>query len=177
MRRIAAGGLAIAVLLGAPLLAAGRAVTVRELAQILASAQASRLSDEDIAREIAPIELTERLTEATLTSLSTFFLYWQDFEKKEQRVAYRGAVFIEPNSGSIFRISWQAVDVPPAFPMHSSETVVDYRPVEIGGGSWLCPVRSVTISGSGKFVSLNRVEFTNYHKFGSEARIVGTDIR
>jgi len=108
---------------------------------------------------------------------STFFLYWQDSEKKEQRVAYRGAVFIEPNSGSILRISWQAVDVPPAFPMHSSETVVDYRSVEIGGGSWLCPVRSVTISGGGRFVSLNRVEFTDYHRFGSDARILRTDIR
>ncbi len=108
---------------------------------------------------------------------STFFLYWQDFEKKEQRVACRGAVFIELDSGSIFRISWQAVNVPPAFPMHSSETVVDYRPVEIGGESWLCPVRSLTITGSEKVVSLNRVEFTNYHKFGSDTRLLGTDIR
>jgi VWFA-related protein len=71
MRQSAAGGLAIATLLWTPVLAAGRAVTVRELAEMLAAAQASRLSDEDIAREIAPVELTERLTETTLSSFSS----------------------------------------------------------------------------------------------------------
>jgi hypothetical protein len=59
--------------------------------------------------------------------------------------------------------------------------------MEIGGSSWLCPVRSVTktdsrnmyqVRGANRYVrSLNQVEFTKYHKFGSDARMLESDIR
>ena len=100
-------------------------------------------------------------------------------------MAYRGTAFIEPASGALFRISWQALDIPATFPMRSSGTVIEYRAVNIGGRSWLSPVRSVTISdsvnmykarGTDAYVhSLNQMEFTAHHKFESESRLVAEE--
>jgi len=120
---------------------------------------------------------------------SDFVVDWccVDKERRKERVAYRGAVFIDPDSGGILRISWRALDISDVSPTRSSDTVVDYRPMEIGGSSWLCPVRSVTktdsrnmyqVRGANRYVrSLNQVEFTKYHKFGSDARMLESDIR
>jgi len=119
---------------------------------------------------------------------SDFFIYWCciDQERRKERVAYRGAVFIDPDSGGVLRISWQALNISDVIPTRSSDTVVDYRPVEIGGSSWLCPVRSVTkmdsrnlyqVRGANRYVrSLNQVEFTKYHKFGSESKMLAVEV-
>ncbi len=115
---------------------------------------------------------------------SDFVVDWCciDKDRRKERVAYRGEVFIDPDSGGILRISWKALDISDLSPTLSSDTVVDYRPVEIGGSPWLCPVRSVTkmdsrnlyqVRGANLYVrSLNQVEFTKYHKFGSESKMV-----
>ena len=119
---------------------------------------------------------------------STFFVSWCCGKKEErlkEKVAYRGSAFIEPASGALLRISWQAVDISAAFPMRSSGTVTEYRAVDIGGRSWHCPLRSVTISDSVNMYkapatdayvhSLNQMEFTAYHKFEAESRLVAVD--
>ena len=119
---------------------------------------------------------------------SNFFVYWccgKQGERLQEKVAYRGTAFIEPASGALFRISWQALDIPATFPMRSSGTVIEYRAVNIGGRSWLSPVRSVTISdsvnmykarGTDAYVhSLNQMEFTAHHKFESESRLVAEE--
>jgi hypothetical protein len=133
---------------------------------------------------------------------SNFFVYWccgEQGETLQKKVAYRGTAFIEPASGALFRISWQAVDIPATFPMRSSGTVIEYRAVNIGGSfshgggawqyvlnpSWLCPLRSVTVSDSVNMFraqatdayvhSLNQMEFTGYHKFESESRLVAEE--
>ena len=56
---------------------------------------------------------------------------------------------------------------------------VAYGPVEIGERNYLCPVRSTALmvvrawrEGETNMVELNEVTFTNYHRFGSNARIL-----
>jgi hypothetical protein len=63
-----------------------------------------------------------------------------------------------------------------------ADALVEYRAVEIGGESRICPVRSVVISSFKTRASgaaddettlrMNEVTFTNYHRFGSTSRIV-----
>src|ERR1039457_3917049 len=67
MTRIAAGVLFI--LLATQLPAASR-TTVQQLAKMLVTAQPSSHGDDNTANGIAGVELTERLTEATLSGLS-----------------------------------------------------------------------------------------------------------
>ena len=100
----------------------------------------------------------------------------------QTRVAGKGLVFIDPTSGNIVRVTRQAI-IPAHFPVRRCDMVVEYRAVDIGGRPWLCPARSVTISEEmrpktdiGFFMirvrSVNQVEFTDYHKFGSESRMI-----
>jgi len=49
---------------------AGRRVTVAQLAENLATATAEHRSDEDIARQVGGLELSQRLTSATLDRLA-----------------------------------------------------------------------------------------------------------
>jgi len=125
---------------------------------------------------------------------SNFSLTWCcTVERKSpwrETVATQGELFIEPASGSILRVTRRAADIPDGFPMRRSDTVVEYRAVDIGGKSWMCPVRSISISdnltpeqpiargpgGIGLHVyELNEVEYTDYHKFGSESRLMADE--
>src|ERR1039458_7113521 len=67
MRRIAAGVLFILL---ATQLPAASPTTVQQLAKMLGTAEPSSHHDDDTANRIAGVELTERLTEATLSGFS-----------------------------------------------------------------------------------------------------------
>ena len=100
--------------------------------------------------------------------------------------AYVGEISVDPGSGAILRITRQAVQLPRDFPTRRTDTVVEYGVVRIGGGSYLCPLRSATYSettfdvplaGPRQVRYLNDVRFTRYHRFGTESTFlpVGVD--
>jgi VWFA-related protein len=104
---------------------------------------------------------------------------------------YHGEIAIDPNSGAILRITVEA-DLEPSLPLARSGIMVEYGPVEIGGKTYVCPLRSVSISRSrtvriltgfsqsfktyGPYSTmLNDVAFDGYHMFRTETRIVSGD--
>jgi hypothetical protein len=107
----------------------------------------------------------------------------------EQAGGYHGDVAIDPITGAILRLTVKAD------PLLGSSTVradimVEYGPAEIGGKTYTCPIRSVSISRAatkmvidavGSSVPsematlLNDVNFGDYHVFRSESRILTTD--
>jgi VWFA-related protein len=101
---------------------------------------------------------------------------------------YRGEVVIDPETGDILRIGIQA-ELEPRAPVNQADIMVAYGPVEIGGNTYICPVRSVAISRKrtledihewgdsaivfGPYVTvMNDVTFTDYRKFGSQMRML-----
>jgi hypothetical protein len=104
-----------------------------------------------------------------------------------QTTAYHGELAIDPATGTILRVTVQA-EQPLGSPILQSDIMVEYGPVEIGGKTYTCPVRSVSISMSDmRFMGgaavlepdpipgatlLNDVIFDNYHQFRSESRIL-----
>jgi len=104
---------------------------------------------------------------------------------------YHGSLFIDPESGVVRRITLEA-------DMEDSRisrvaTVIEYGPVVIGDRKFICPLRSMNLfegppeSGQpgNEFPSdmpralqptatlyLNETSFTNYHRMGSEIRIL-----
>jgi len=105
--------------------------------------------------------------------------------------AYHGEIAIDPETGAVFRITVQA-DFPPRLPMVRSDIMVEYGSVVIGDKTYICPIRSVSVSRSrtvrllhqwfmhfgvyGPFeTALNDVTFSNYHLFQSGHRIL-TDV-
>ena len=99
---------------------------------------------------------------------------------------------IDPATGTILRLTVQA-EQPLGSPVLQSDIMVEYGPVEIGGKTYTCPVRSVSIMGdmgsmagtrpvrrihfrAGGHPILNDVTFENYHQFRSESRILTGNI-
>ena len=96
--------------------------------------------------------------------------------------AYHGEVILSPDSGRVLRITIEA-DLDDSAPILTSQLAVQYDDVEIGGRSYLCPVRSIAmtalhnsqmegINGVGIERHLNEVQYLDYHKFGSTARMI-----
>jgi hypothetical protein len=82
----------------------------------------------------------------------------------------------------------------PVMPAKGAAAMIEYGPVEIGGKEYICPQRSVvtmrvrtvtTLTNWGQTFDiyapyetrLNDIVYTNYHKFGAEARMLpGFDV-
>jgi hypothetical protein len=58
--------------------------------------------------------------------------------------AYHGEIAIDPASGAILRVEVDA-DLDGFVPLDLADVMVSYGPVEIGGKTYICPVRSVGI--------------------------------
>jgi hypothetical protein len=102
---------------------------------------------------------------------------------------YHGEIAVDPASGAVQRLMLEA-DLAPADPFVRSAIVVKYGAVEIGGKSFICPIKSVALSlvrspsastaphasGPGPVKTfLNDVAFEKYHRLTSEMRILSAD--
>jgi VWFA-related protein len=102
--------------------------------------------------------------------------------------AYHVEIGIDPQSGAILRLQFQ-VDLKSTTPMSRSDIMVEYAPVQIGGKTYICPLRSVSIGRPrsvqvltewdesfrswGPFAAmLNDITFDGYHMFRSESHIL-----
>jgi hypothetical protein len=90
------------------------------------------------------------------------------------RPAYRGAVWIDKETGRTLRIEMEAADLPAAFPVDKAETTNDYEFVRLGDSrQYLLPVRAETLTcerGTSR-CALNKIDFRNYRKYSGEAVI------
>jgi hypothetical protein len=113
-----------------------------------------------------------------------------DKEDAAQVTGYHGDVAIDPTTGTILRVTVQA-EQPLNSPILQSDIMVEYGPVAIGGKTYTCPVRSVSLAETGSMgvpgpfgestsapdtPHLNDVTFDNYHQFRSESRILTGNI-
>jgi len=105
--------------------------------------------------------------------------------------AYHGEIAIDPADGSILRLTVVA-EMKMGDPIEMADLLVNYGPVEIGGETYICPLKSVAYSlvrmvvlnrdfNTGAVLSsslgvprsyLNEVQFTQYHLFRAETRIL-----
>ncbi len=113
------------------------------------------------------------------------------FETKEFQVmtGYHGEIAVNPQTGAIVRLQLQA-DLKPTDATTRADLAVEYAPVDLGGQTYVCPMRSVSISvaptvhpaqdWSGRMMPamgpphllLNHAEFGEYHLFRGETRVL-----
>jgi VWFA-related protein len=104
-------------------------------------------------------------------------------------VGYHGEMAIDPDAGTILRLVAEA-DLKPTDPVVRAGIMVEYGPIEIGGKTYYCPVRSVSAAKAQslqfdpnfKFplanqlqplkTSLNDVAFNQYHVFRADAQVL-----
>jgi hypothetical protein len=95
---------------------------------------------------------------------------------------YHGELYLDPATGVVDRITLEA-ELTDDDPVMVSSSAVQYGRVNIGGKSYICPVRSVAVSEIrnlnmelvdkvGPERLINEVRFSDYHKFASTARIL-----
>ncbi len=113
-----------------------------------------------------------------------------DFEEIlfKKSVPFHGEIAVDPSTGAILRLTTQA-DLEWRLPLERSDVMVEYRPVVKGTRTFVCPLRSVSISrqrrtmvieewGEGFKVYapfetlLNEMRFEKYHFFGSTSRMI-----
>lgn len=97
--------------------------------------------------------------------------------------AYHGEIAIDEASGSLRRLTVEAEFLPQDAPSLGG-IAIEYRPVEIGGRQYVCPVRSVALLAvkarqynlreelPAKLFWINAVRFVDYHRLGAEVRIL-----
>jgi hypothetical protein len=93
--------------------------------------------------------------------------------------AYHGSISIDPATGTVLRIAIKS-DLPPKDRLVRADLFVQYGSVEIGGRSYICPIRSVASSlirfpestPARTLLCLNEATFTNYHRFGASVRVL-----
>lgn len=106
----------------------------------------------------------------------------------QRYAAYHVDIAIDPESGVILRLQFRD-DLKSTTPLTRSDIMIEYGPVEIGGKTYFCPVRSVSIV-RGRAVRvlsewdeafriwgpygtmLNDISFDDYHMFRSESRML-----
>lgn len=98
-------------------------------------------------------------------------------QKFDKICAYHGELTIDPRDGSILRQTVVA-DLEKSDPILSSNILVEYGTVEIGGRNYICPVKSVSVwvapvaDSTAGLTLLTDADFTGYHLFRSEFRLL-----
>ncbi len=98
---------------------------------------------------------------------------WRVSYERTQEItpAYQGLIYVDRDTLTVMRITLEAAEIPPAFPIQQASTVLDYDYTNIGGREYVLPLRAVVRMRKGKFLTKNEVEFRLYRKFEAEAII------
>jgi hypothetical protein len=108
----------------------------------------------------------------------------------EKAAGYHGEIAIDPLRGAILRLELVA-DLKSSTPLVRSDIMIEYGPVRIGGKTYICPVRSVSISRGRSVIPLtewdesfrtygpyttmlNDVAFERYHMFRAKSRMLSS---
>jgi hypothetical protein len=88
-------------------------------------------------------------------------------------VGYHGQVFIDSATRCVRRVTMVADDIPKNSRLYATSVSVDYDYVAINHRDYLLPVAAqIEVSHDRRETDLNRIEFRNFHRFGSTTRIL-----
>ncbi|MGA9425088.1 MAG: hypothetical protein WBV33_08410, partial [Terracidiphilus sp.] len=89
-------------------------------------------------------------------------------------VPFHGMVYIDAATHGVRRITVEADGIPAHSPIHATAISIDYDYVTLNDHDYLVPVRGEMRMQIGKREKiLHTIEFRDYHRFGSQLRILG----
>jgi hypothetical protein len=95
-----------------------------------------------------------------------------EYERKDHIVpAYSGRVLIDKDTHLVMRITLNADDIPPTFPVKMATTILDYDYTDISGHQFLLPLKSETKMSADGVLSKNDTEFRLYRKYSAESSL------
>jgi hypothetical protein len=90
------------------------------------------------------------------------------YEVEKEFTGYKGEIAVDPSNGTILRLFLRAED---SLGM-TADILVEYGPVELGGKTYICPLKSIAILGGFELLWLNDVVFEQYHLYRADSRIL-----
>jgi len=89
---------------------------------------------------------------------------------------FHGLLYLDPATRSVRRISIVADEIPSRLLIRASSMSVDYTWISMQNHDFLLPVRgAVILEETKRSPVLNEFEFRDYHRFGSNVRIIAND--
>ena len=82
---------------------------------------------------------------------------------------YHGEITVDPSNGTILRLVLRA-DPKPSLPFLRADSVIEYGPVELGGKTYICPMKAAALSADSKRWWSNGIAFEQYHLYRASAR-------
>ncbi|MEO8592117.1 MAG: hypothetical protein ABI759_02245 [Candidatus Solibacter sp.] len=115
---------------------------------------------------------TARFTYQVDQQHTAFLLQYGDpaGESNQIVVPYHGEVLVDAESHMVLRLTQEA-DIPRGYPITFNESWVEYDYADVGGGSYLLPVRAYSRTKSGRYTAENNIQFREYRKFETETTI------
>jgi VWFA-related protein len=126
----------------------------------------------------------------TVPQSNSHYMVTFPFEERvqQQLPAYHGEITVNPANGNIMRLTVIS-DLQPPYQTVETAIMVEYAPVDIGGTTYICPVRGVALSrmplprdtakpqtpAAPRRTQINDLAFTHYHIFRAESRILIAD--
>ena len=94
------------------------------------------------------------------------------YEKTDELVpGYRGFIYVDRDNLTVMRVTLEAEDIPPTFPIQMAKTRLDYDYTKIGEREHILPLIAEVRMRHGKFLVKNEVEFRLYRMFGADTTI------
>jgi hypothetical protein len=93
------------------------------------------------------------------------------------KVAYRGQIWVDTESRKTLRVTQEAQNLPPTFPIVYARTTAKYGLISvpaISSQTFLLPHEAEVIleERRSRHITRNRIEFRNYRKFTSDVRLI-----
>jgi hypothetical protein len=98
---------------------------------------------------------------------------WTIEYMKRERITpgYHGDIFVDRDSNIVNRLTLEADDIPPSFPIFQASQLLDYDTAKIGDQEYMLPLRAVMRMREARMLVKNEMEFRLYRRFSAEAVI------
>jgi hypothetical protein len=95
-----------------------------------------------------------------------------DYERREHIYpAYSGLIYLDKDLHVVMRVTLNADNIPPAFPIRFARTILDYEYQDISGHEYLLPYKSQTDMLADNILTRNETEFRLYRRYSAESEI------
>jgi hypothetical protein len=97
-------------------------------------------------------------------------------EVRTVRAGSEGLVYADPNTGEIYRVTQNGIQIPADFSVRDTNEILDYDDVEIEQQRYLLPTSARVIMTSDRGKVKLALEFRAYRKFGTQSDITYGDV-
>jgi hypothetical protein len=95
-----------------------------------------------------------------------------DYERRQHIFpAYSGLVYVDKDLHVVMRVTLNADNIPPTFPIRLAKTILDYDYQDISGHEFLLPLKAQVDMSADGILTRNETEFRLYRKYSAESEI------